>query len=158
MQKSRIVGLVVGLVCLVVLVAGAWFKASRPAPSRAAGETHLYTLIEVTTPLTDEQKILIRDALLELGRQYDVLPNRKTHVRKSLDNQKVIVELVLPDRLTKAQVVTKLAEKLPWSEETISNNSNFQVFGGLGATWEESRQEAVNYLIANSTDWEPPEE
>ncbi len=141
----------------VVLVIISLFLLRSFSTSQASSETHLYVLIEVTTALTDEQKVLVRDALLELGRQYDVFPDRKTQVRRSLDNQKVIVELVLPESLTKAQVVSKLAERLPWSEATISNNTKFQVFGGLSATHEESRQAAIDYLIANKTEWESSE-
>jgi hypothetical protein len=31
-------------------------------------------------------------------------------------------------------------------------------FGGVGASWGESREEVLGYLAANASDWEPPEE
>lgn len=140
-----------------LFVFGVYFlKFTSSIPVSAGTEAHVYALVEVTTPMTAEQKILARDALLELGRQHDIFPSNITHIRRSLDNQKVIVEVVLPTTITKAQVVTKLAELLPWSESTIDTNTNFQVFGGLGVTWEESRQAAVSYIIANISDWEEP--
>lgn len=151
----RLVSLFLILFAFVILSVG----LLRPSfsPVLAAADAHVYVLIEVTTPMTAEQKVLARDALLELGRQYDIFPSNKTHLRTSLDNQKAIVEVVVPTSVTKAQVVTKLAEHLPWSEATIDANLNLTAFGGLGATWEESRQAAISYLIANSVDWETSE-
>ena len=152
-QKLKLLAFFPIFLFLLVTV---FFSKNRHS-ARAASETHLYALIEVTTPLTNAQKILIRDAMLELGRQSDSLPSRITHIRRSLDNQKVIIEVVLPERITKAKVVSKLAESLPWSEATIDVNTNFTVFGSLAATWEESRHEAVSYLISHSVEWETSE-
>ena len=124
---------------------------------------HGYVLIEIAAQLTpntvDEDgnvieegtRSLVRRALLQLGRQSG--PSHKiTCIRPSNDRQSVILELELTGPVTKTQVVTKLAELLPWSVEQITNNVTCTV--SPGANWEERRQATDNYLVAHAQEWE----
>ncbi len=115
---------------------------------------HGYFLITITTPLTDEQKLLVRDALLSMGTQSDPQPARITHMRFSNDKQQAIVEVTVNSIPTKVQVVAKLAELLPWSEATISDNSTFTVFGTPAEDREDSRLATIQFLKDDSEEWE----
>ena len=128
-------------------------KNTRDFVVQASSDESIYALVSVSTDLTNSQKRMFRDALLEMGNQYHIFPDKKTHLRKNNNNQKAIIEVVLPGGITKAKVIAKLASVLPWTEQQIDDNSSFQVFGGLNATHEESRQAAVTYLIENDADW-----
>lgn len=111
---------------------------------------HGYVLIEIDTPLTDAQKKLAIDALLELGRRVG-LPHQITHLCSSVDGQKIILELQTPVVITKAQVCNKLAELLPWTSQRISDNTTFTK--SPGANWEERRQATVAYKGNNKAMW-----
>jgi hypothetical protein len=118
---------------------------------------HGYFLLWLSENLTPAQLIMVRDAILGMGRQKDDQPALITHLRQSLNSRGVIGELVLPAAPTKAQVVTALANKLGVSEQVVLNNIvTFQV--SPGNTWEERRQATVAYLIAHQEDWEVGEE
>jgi len=118
---------------------------------------HGYAVIEITTLLTNPQKVKVRDAILELGRQTDSRAERITQFRASLDKQSVLLEVYISDRITKAQVVTKLANKLGLSEATVENNSNFTIFGGANVTWHESIALCAAWLSPRLALWEAPE-
>ena len=117
---------------------------------------HGYAVIEITIspPLTNPQKVLVRDAILELGRQTDTRPERITQFRASLDKQSALIEITIPERITKSQVVAKLANKLGLSEAKVTNKSNFTIFGGASATWQESRDLCAAWLKARIALWE----
>ncbi len=112
---------------------------------------HGYCLIEIDTELDDEQKVMVKQALMQLGRQSGPA-HKVTQFRPSLDKQKAILELELSSIPTKAQVCNKLAELLPWTAGQISDNSTFTV--SPGDTWEERRKATVQYLINNKEEWE----
>ena len=118
---------------------------------------HGYAVIEITTPLTNPQKVLVRDAILELGLQTDSHPERITQFRTSLDKQSALLEVYIPARITKAQVVSKLANQLGISEITVSDNSNFTIFGDLNASWQESGDNCRAFLATEKEFWEEPD-
>ena len=122
-----------------------------------------YAVWSITTALTEDTldedgnvtelgtKSLAKNAVLLLGTQSG-LPHIVTHIRPSLDGQKILIDITLEEKITKAEAVEKLAEFLPYTEQQISNNSTLQVFSG--ANREARRLAAVQYLIDNSEDWE----
>lgn len=113
---------------------------------------HGYCFIEVAVPLDNDQKALVKQALLQLGNQTHQYAHKITQFRASNDKQSALLELELTSAVTKAQVCDKLAELLPWTSEQISNNSTFTP--SPGNNWEERRQWAVAQLDSN---WEPTE-
>ncbi len=125
--------------------------------------TQNYYLVEIDTVLTDDTvdgdgvvteigtKNLAKNALLELGRLTG-LPHTVTHLRPSLDGQKIIVEMQLAEALTKSEACDKLAELLPWTSQQISDNTSFTKFAG--DNWESRRVTAVQYIIDNVAEWE----
>ena len=115
---------------------------------------HGYFLLEVSDSLTPAQLVKVRDAVLEMGRQTDDQPARITHIRQRLDKRAIIGEITLQTKkITKAQVVTKLANKLGVSEQAVIDNvEQFVVFPG--ANWEKRRETAVQYIVDNDAEWE----
>jgi len=123
-----------------------------------------YYLVEIDTILTDDTvdeegvvtevgtKNLARNALLELGMLTDSNPVNITHLRSSLDGQKIIVEMKTATALTKSEAADKLAELLPWTSQQISDNTTFTKFAG--DNWNGRRLTAVQYLIDNKEEWE----
>lgn len=125
---------------------------------------HLYYLTEISTQLSDDTldengviteegtKTLTKNALLKIGNQNQPA-HKKAHLRFSSDKQKIILEVNLPSKLTKAQACTQLAELLPWTAEQISNNTTFTALGGAGATYKESQTAAKAYIHDNAEAW-----
>lgn len=115
-------------------------------------EFHGYMVIELTTALTNPQKIKLRDTLLGLGRQDDPNPCFITHERIRLDNNAMIVEVTVPAAYTKGQIATAIANQLGISVATLNAVLNYTAFAP-GTDWETSRQAAVAYLQANAAAW-----
>ena len=123
---------------------------------------HRYYLLTITQALTDDTvdengnitelgtRSMTRDALLTLGNLRSDA-HLQTHMRFSLDGQKVIVECETNGNVTKDQFVSKLSELLPWTETQINNNLEITKFEG---TYEESRELIKQYLINNINEWE----
>jgi len=138
-------------------------------------DRHLYFYIE-NTGLTDDQRNTMVDWFKTFGQaDNSPFPNLRLQTRIRLDNQAVIFEgLFKEDWLTVEFVTNKLADVFGVDPATItvvtSNNiygtrADFQrpagtdrltmgVFGGVNATWAESRLAAVAFLSAFSTQWE----
>lgn len=80
-------------------------------------------------------------------------PHLITRVIRDLAGNHFIFEIFLNSVVTQAQVVTKLANKLGFTEQQITNNIDaFEIFAG--SSWEERRQAAKAYLTANAVSWE----
>ena len=139
---------------------------------------HLYFFME-NTGLNETQRTTLVDWFKTFGRaDNSPFPNLRMHTRVRLDNEAVIFESVLnEDWLTVEFLTNKLADVFSVDPGTItvdtSSNiygtlADFQrpagtsrmrigVFGGINATWEESRLATVAYLSAFSEQWETAE-
>lgn len=124
---------------------------------------HAYYLITINQVLTEDtideegvvtpgQKSLIKTALLELGRQAGPA-HKVTHLKPSVDHQKIIVEMERATQPAKAQFCNKMAELLPWTSETISNKTTVTRLGGNNSTYEESRQAAMAEIASDKEGW-----
>jgi len=105
-------------------------------------------------------------------------PQFRNHWRISLDQTKGIFEALFnADNMTVDWFKARLGDIFDIDPETIDHSINnvqivdnntpvvtfsrngtdyvrFAAFGGVGATWEESRVEVLGYLSANSLEWE----
>lgn len=132
--------------------------------------------------LNASQRQTLANAIRQHGDNQSPFPNRRNHWRISLDETKIIFEAAFNDEdLTVNSFKQKLANifsvavgainnsnsnqtfrTLPTPVVTFSHNSTnylrMALFGGLTATWEQSRQEALAYLATNKAEWETFEE
>ena len=134
---------------------------------------HGYIFIE-NLALNNAQRGQLVTALRALGNQSGPHPNLLTQYRPRLDNQAAIIEAEFADGdLTVPQVKAYLANIFGTNPATIDHAPllsqygngitlsrggtdylRIGEFGGLGSTWEESRQSAVAYLSAFSALWD----
>ena len=134
---------------------------------------HQYIGIEILSMTAGQRQTLI-DALRALLPERDEQPAWRVHLRLRLDNQAAIIEARWQDaHITDARVRRYLAEAFDVAEGTVTSavSSNafgrvltlthsavqrvrFLLFGGIGATWEQSRQAVLAYLAANLAQWE----
>lgn len=119
---------------------------------------HTYYLLTINQVLTDDiieivddvevvtlgQKSLIKTALLELGDKRTRMAYRKTHLRASVNHQKIIIEMETPVQATKTQFCNKMAELLPWSAQTISNKVTIKKM---------TRKEAMAEIKNHAEEW-----
>jgi len=137
---------------------------------------HGYIAVE-DLALTTDQRAAIVAAFRALGPSSDPQPARLNHWRTSLDGSKAIFEAAFNDaNLTAASITRFLADAVGVSPSIIdtaltqtargplltfsaggTDRMRMLAFGGIGATWEESRQQAVAYLAANIAEWEVQE-
>ncbi len=141
---------------------------------------HGYLAIE-NLNLNSTQRQTFVDELRNLGPASDPQPARLNHWRTRLDDEAVIFEALFNEsNLTVAKFKQRLADIFGVDESTIDHSAQQQVFetlstpivtfsragtnyirfaafGGIGATWFESRLETLAYLKDNSDDWEPAE-
>lgn len=139
-------------------------------------DIHLYLGLE-NLALTDPQKLLIVDQLKTLGQRNSGLPHVRNHWRVRPDNDALIFEAVWDDaNLTALQMRTWLAGIFGVALAQVTSNlttPTFSVrqsqvltftyqsvarlrsvaFGGVSATREQSRIEALAYLTANAGAW-----
>ena len=134
---------------------------------------HQYIGVEVLSMTAGQRQTLI-DALRALLPERDEQPAWRVHLRLRLDNQAAIVEARWQDGdVTDAKIISYLANAFGVAPGTVTSavSSNafgrvltltqsavqrvrFLLFGGVGATWEQSRQAALAYLAVNSAQWE----
>jgi len=137
---------------------------------------HGYIAVE-DIALTTPQRAAIIAAFRALGPSSDPQPARLNHWRTSLDGSKAIFEAAFnADNLPAEKVRNFLADAVGISPDIIdtaltqtargplltfsaggTDRMRMLAFGGIGATWEESRQQAVAYLAANIAGWEVQE-
>ena len=137
---------------------------------------HGYIGIE-NIALNNAQRGQLVSALRAIGRQSGSQPAHINHWRPRLDNDAAIFEALFDeDELTAANVKGYIAGVFGVDAGDISHAASnnqygtsltlthggtdylrFQLFGGVGTTWEESRQEVISYLSANQAEWEPAE-
>lgn len=139
-------------------------------------DVHQYYGIE-NLALTNPQRDTLVAALQSLGVDNGGLPHRRCHWRIRPDNQAVIFEALFDDTtLTIAAMKNRLAAIFNVSAGTISHSVatptfaalpspvvtftrtgtdylRAVAFGGVSATREQSRLEALAYLAANAEDW-----
>lgn len=138
---------------------------------------HQYFGIEILN-MTAGQRATLRNGLQGIGRsESDPQPARRNHWRVRADNLAVIFEAVFDDDdLTIAAFTARLASIFGVGASTITHNATTQtfltlpspvvtfihsgqnrlravLFGGLSATWAQSRAEAAAYLAANAAAW-----
>jgi hypothetical protein len=114
------------------------------------------------------------DALRALLPERDEQPAWRVHLRVRLDSQAAIVEARWQDvDITDASIRRYLAQAFGVAEGTVTSAATtnaygrvltltysavqrvrFILFGGVGATWEQSRQAVLAYLAANGVQWE----
>jgi len=134
---------------------------------------HGYIAVE-DLALTTPQRAAIVAAFRAFGPGSDPQPARLNHWRTSLDGSKAIFEAAFnADNLTAARITQFLADAVGVSPDVIdtaltqtargplltfsaggTDRMRVLAFGSIGATWEESRQQAVAYLAANIAEWE----
>lgn len=140
-------------------------------------DVHNYWGIE-NLNLTAPQKATLVANLQALGQRNGGLPHERMQFRPRPDGDAVIFEATFDDaNLTIAQMKSWLASIFGVAVGTISHNVatptfaarpsptvtfihggqnklRSVAFGGVDATWEQSRVEAVAYLAANAAAWE----
>jgi len=134
---------------------------------------HGYIAVE-DLALTADQRAAIVAAFRALGPGSDPQPAHLNHWRTSLGGDKAIFEAAFNvGNLTVAKVKQFLADAVGVSPSVIdttrtqtargplltfsaggTDRMRMLAFGGIGATWEESRQQAVAYLAKNIVEWE----
>lgn len=138
---------------------------------------HGYMGVENLGLNTAQRQILI-DELKTLGPGPVQQPNKRMHWRTRLDEEAVILETVFDeDNLTIAKFKQRLATIYGVDVSEIGDASTNQsfgghttpvvtfsysatdrlrvaIFGGPSATWQESGDEAREYLILNNVEWE----
>ena len=134
---------------------------------------HQYLGIEVLSMTAGQRQTLI-DALRALVPERDEQPAWRVHLRIRLDSQAAITEARWQDaHVTDASIRRYLAQAFGVAEGTVTSavttnaygrvltlthsavqRVRFLMFGGVGATWEQSRQAVLAYLTANLTQWE----
>jgi len=134
---------------------------------------HAYIGIEVLNMTAGQRQTLI-DALRALMPERDEQPAWRVHLRVRRDNQAAIVEARWQDaHITDASIRRYLAQAFGVAENTVTSAAatnafgrvltlthsavqrvRFLLFGGVGATWEQSRQAVLAYLAANRVQWE----
>jgi hypothetical protein len=134
---------------------------------------HAYLGIEILSMTAPQRQTLI-DALRALLPERDEQPAWRVHLRVRLDSQAAIVEARWQDvDITDASIRRYLAQAFGVAEGTVTSAATtnaygrvltltysavqrvrFILFGGVGATWEQSRQAVLAYLAANGVQWE----
>ena len=139
--------------------------------------THIYFAIEALA-LTPSQRATLITALRQLGPASDPQPARLNHWRTRLDNQAAIFEGAFQDTvLTIDAMKTRLGtifsvdpailthavfnrtfDTRPTPVVTFNHGGTdrlrMAVFGGPHATWAQSRNETIAYILANHDQWE----
>ncbi len=143
-------------------------------------QRHVYLAVE-NLNLNPTQRTTLVDALKALGPASNKQPSRLNHWRTRLDNEAVILEAlfnednltvdVFKDRLGAIfsvnpatidhSTLTPTFDSRPSPVVTFSRSGidyiKFCLFGGVGATWQQSGNECRAYLAANRAEWEPEE-
>lgn len=124
--------------------------------------------------MTAQQKQMLIDALKLLGDNNSPYPNFRNHTKPRLDGEAVIFEAKFNDSdWTIDALKNRLANIFSVDVSGISASTNQTVygpvvtfeynavnrmrlvaFGGLLATWSESHDAVLDYLSANSAEWE----
>ena len=124
--------------------------------------------------MTAGQRQTLIDALRVLVPERDEQPAWRVHLRLRLDSQAAIVEARWQDaHVTDASIRRYLAQAFGVAEGTVTSavttnafgrvltlthsavqRVRFLLFGGVGASWEQSRQAVLAYLAANIAQWE----
>ena len=139
-------------------------------------DAHLYLGIE-NLALTNGQRNTLVAQLQALGQRNGGLPNERNHWRTRPDDDAVLFEAMFDDtNLTALQMRTWLASIFSVNISLITSTlttPTFSVrqsqvltftyqsvarlrsvaFGGVAATWEQSRVEVLAYLAANAAVW-----
>lgn len=111
---------------------------------------HGYFYIKINDSLSQVKLDESIAGMLEMGKQSDPQPCKITHFCSS--SRHFIFELEVSSVILKAQVVTKLANKLGYTEQQVINNiDDWQVF--LGNNWEERKNNARQHKIDNPLIW-----
>ena len=132
--------------------------------------------------LNAEQKATLVQELRELGPSTNPQPAYLCHWRTRLDNEAAIYESLFDENnLTIAKFKQRLGAIFNVDPATIDHTTaqrdyagygtpvvtfsrgdtdylRMALFGGTGATWEESRREVLGYLYANISEWESGED
>ncbi len=138
---------------------------------------HFYIGIE-NLALNNSQKATLMSAIKALGPETNLSPARLNHWRTRLDNNALIAEALFDeDNLTVAKFKQRLANIFGVNISSIGHsiiNHSFGggttpvvtfdyngvdrlrvvLFGGTGASWNESGDEVRAYLANNKDDWE----
>jgi hypothetical protein len=135
---------------------------------------HLYFYLEDLSLTTIQRNTLI-NAVRNYGEENNsVFPHRKMQVRTRLDGKAAIFEAVFQDNqltaehfqqilagifgVPAANITFTITVPVYGTLVTYSYNTTprlrFGVFGGINATWEQSRATAHTYLLANQAAWE----
>ena len=134
---------------------------------------HQYIGIEILSMTTGQRQTLI-DAIRALLPERDEQPAWRVHHRMRLDNQAAIIEARWQDvDVTNGKCIQYLANAFGVAPATVTSAATtnaygriltltynavqrvrFLIFGGVGATCEQSRQAVLAYLAANIAQWE----
>jgi hypothetical protein len=133
---------------------------------------HGYFAIE-DVALTPDQRAAIIALLRELGPVSDPQPAHLMQFRPSLDGSRAIFEALFnADNITVVSIKAKLATAVGVDPSLIDDSTQQTVYGPLvtysvasvdrlrylvyggGATWEESRVQARQFILDNYAEWE----
>lgn len=116
---------------------------------------HGYLLIESIPPgWTNDQRQQVWVAMRGIGKQANPSPAKINHSRLRLDDKTMIVEAEFEEvEIAREAIVARIADALSVQPNAVNAVIDYQIFAE-GGTWEQSRQAAVAYLIANQEDWE----
>lgn len=94
-----------------------------------------------------------KNSLRGIGKQRDPQPAKINHTRERLDGLAIIIEAAFEDNeITRDVIIQTIADALNKPPGPIDGILHYEIFGE-GLSWGESSQLAVQYLIANSSDW-----
>jgi hypothetical protein len=113
-----------------------------------------YILVSELPPgLTNEQRLLARDGVGQLGGQSTASPNavgqpsNVNHSRTSLDGTQILFQAMFEDdEITRENIVATIAEALSLPVVAVDAVVGYQVLGPKPA--------GKNYILANVADWE----
>ena len=116
---------------------------------------HGYLLIRDIPPGWDNN--LLWGNMGNLGEHNSQQPAENNHMRVSLNGRSAIIEALFDEaEITRDALIQFVADALGRNPGQVDASLNITLFAE-GGTWEESRQACVDYLIANSAEWESVE-
>lgn len=106
---------------------------------------HGYFFLELTGGQSTENKVALRDAILDLGSADPTRINHVPHLKPRLDEEACIGEVYLSNVVTTTQVIQKLANKMGVTYQTAANN--IKTFAlSPGDSWQERREATIAWL------------
>ena len=115
-----------------------------------------YILVTLPPGFTATDRRAAYDATHKnIGLQTDLMPNRITHGRPSMNGSQFVMEGIFTDGEIDEDAIAAMLAPILGLPLPAFAAMDVEIFPG--DNWEERRQATVNYLITNSDDWEEGE-